>query len=278
MESLTDLRYIQHLLGKKGIAPNYAAGQNFLVSPEVIEATLLAMKGGPKLVTELGSGLGALTQGLVTSGYQVRAIERDRNLIALLCGVMPRAKYPNLEVEENDLRSAEWSHTEAYQLVGNIPYNLSGFIFRRITQLKPAPDRVILLVQKEVAQRVTATVPDMNLLALAISLWGKAEILLDVPRNCFWPQPEVESALIMLAPQRPNPLSTQEREAILTTSKSFFQAKRKQIGGIIRKVWPEKKGAAQKWAAAHDIDLAARPENLTTKHWQQLHHFLTDTE
>lgn len=266
MELLTDIHYIQRLLGRQKLKPAHSAGQNFLVAPEVVEATLLAMKGGPLAVTELGSGLGSLTQGLVSHGYRVRAIERDRNLIAILCRVLPRAKYPNLEVEENDLRQATWSQSEPYQLVGNIPYNLSGLILRRITHLEPAPERVILLVQKEVAQRATAQAPDMNLLSLAIGLWGTGAMLFNVGRNCFWPQPQVDSALIILTPD-PTAAPIQEREAILKVAKTFFQAKRKQMGGLLQRTHhlPAKK--AEETVKKVGITLQSRPQELSIEQW-----------
>ncbi len=274
MQLLTDIRYIQHLLGKDGLSPREASGQNFLISPEVVEATVLALKGGPKKVTELGSGLGALTQGLTLSGFEVRAIEHDRNLIAILEKILSPSKYPNLKMIEGDLRETSWEHSTPYQVAGNIPYNLSGLIFRRLTQLSPEPERVVLLVQKEVAQRVVARPPDMNLLALTIALWGDSRILLDVPRHCFWPAPEVQSALLLIVPFSPNARPIEAREALIKTAKVFFQGKRKQIGGMIRRHWHKTPEELNIFEKESNISLSARPENLSVDQWEKIHNFL----
>lgn len=275
MESLTDLSYIKHLLGKEGLLPDRSSGQNFLICREVVEATVLGIKGGPKNITELGSGLGSLTQGLVTQGYAVRGIEWDRNLTAILERVLPSARYPDLEIIREDLRQATWEQSKPYQVVGNIPYNLSGLIFRRLTQLDPVPERAMLLVQQEVARRCVARPPDMNLLSLSVALWGQATIVLHVPRTCFWPQPQVESALLLIVPHLPNRYSRPRREAILRTAKIFFQGKRKQIGGVIRREWQRSPEDLIALKHTYHIDPLSRPENLSVEDWEHLHDFLT---
>ncbi len=276
MELLTDIRYIQHLLGKEGVSPNHSAGQNFLVAPEVIEAALLSAKGGPKNITELGSGLGSLTQSLIMAGYHVRGIEWDKHLVAILRKVLPTTRHPNLAIVQGDLRKVAWEQSEAYQIMGNIPYNLSGLIFRRLTHLDPAPERAIFLVQKEVALRVAAHAPDMNLLGLSIALWGQATIVLRVPPTCFWPEPAVESTLLIITPHIPPLYSPEKREAILKTAKLFFQGKRKQIGGVIRRQWQRSPEDLIALRLKFGISPRARAENLSVQNWEHLHHFLTE--
>ncbi|MEK7557414.1 MAG: rRNA adenine dimethyltransferase family protein, partial [Patescibacteria group bacterium] len=230
---LTDTRTLQFLLQKAGVKPQRSAGQNFLICDEVVEATLASLRGGfgrqaaPNYVTELGAGVGTLTQALAAQGFYVRAIERDESLVNILQEQLPKKLRERVEIVNKDLRDVDWaqpSHKasagdKAYSLVGNIPYNLSGFIIRKITQLEPAPEAVVLLVQQEVAERMTAAPPAMNLLGLAVQLWGRADRLLSVPRSCFWPEPEVDSSLVVLTPHKEQGLMQAEREKILGVAK-----------------------------------------------------------
>lgn len=266
---LTDPKYLEQLLQKHRLTPNRAAGQNFLISPEVVEATILSLQGGPWQVTELGAGLGPLTQGLVGSGYTVHAIERDANLAHLLPSQLTPAEREHLQLEIGDLKAATWTWDTPYSLVGNIPYNLSGLILRQITQLTPTPDRVILLVQKEVGERLVATPPQMSLLSLAIQLWGTATILMPVPADCFWPAPQVDSALVMIMPHAtPRPLA--DRERILSVAKPIFQMKRKQLGGTLQRVTHYSAVDIQSLLEKLQIAPTARPQELSVEDWAVL--------
>ncbi len=265
--TLTDVSVIKEILGSAGVEPKHSAGQNFLICSEVIEATLTAIEGGPQNVTELGSGLGVLTQALAVSGYDVRGIEKDDVFVDLLPKHIPAKLREHVEIIHADLKDVAWEWDTPYYLVGNIPYNLSGYIIRRMTQLDPAPTRVILLVQKEVGQRIVAGVPDMSLLSLAVSLWGKADRILNVPPSCFWPQPTVSSSLILLEPSvdaAPN------REEIMTFAKPFFQNKRKQMGGTLRRAYSMEQNRAEELLKSADIAPTARPQEVSPRQWISL--------
>lgn len=267
--SLTDERYLKQLLGRAGVHPARCAGQNFLISEEVIEATLLALQDGPERVTELGAGIGTLTLPLAAAGFAVRAIERDKALAQVLHQQLPKKFQERVEIISQDLRETDWSWEKSYQLVGNIPYNLSGLIIRRITQLAPTPERVALLVQAEVGERLCAQPGEMSLLSLAVQLWGSAEKLLSVPPSCFWPQPQVTSQLVFLQPHTSG-LSLPERENILKIAKPFFQAKRKQMGGGLRHRYDVTEAGAAAWLAAIGATVQARPQELSPTQWQML--------
>ncbi len=270
---LTDLQTLKALLQKHDIEPSRSLGQNFLVCREVVEAVSMALGAAPQ-VTELGAGIGAITMELAAKGYQVRAIEKDDELAAMLPRIIPKALRSNIEVVHGDLRQEIWQWPSPYQIVGNIPYNLSGLVIRRLTQLEKEPTQALFLLQKEVGQRLTAHAPDMNLLSLAVQLWGNADVLLTVPPSCFWPQPEVHSCLVLLTPDPALGISITEREHILRVAKVFFQQKRKQIGGMLKKSF----GLSIK---EHDAILKklhlskeARPQELTRPVWQEMFYLL----
>ena len=266
---LTDLDVLQTYLAREKIEPARSSGQNFLVSQEVVEATVECLKGQPKHVTELGAGAGVLTQALVASGFTVKAIERDKKLIRVLQAALPAKKRSEVKVVEADLKEVDWAWDEPYVLAGNIPYNLSGFIFRKTTQLLPAPALVVFLVQLEVAQRVVAAPPNMSLLGLAVQLWGKPLIVLFVPPDSFWPKPQVTSALIAVEPHGTLP-ALDERERILAVAKKFFQGKRKQMGGQMKRLFnlsPEDILAVCDQAG---IQPSMRPQEVGVEQWKEL--------
>ncbi len=273
-QPLTNLAWLKQTLARHDIAPAKSLGQNFLICSEVVEAALAALEGGPPQITELGAGVGTLTQALVAHNYQVRAIEKDDDFVHLLPQTIPAKNKDSLNVVHGDLRQEEWHWAGAYQLIGNIPYNLSGLIMRRLTQLEQPPTQAIVLVQKEVGQRLRAVPPDMNLLGLAVSLWGSAQKILNVPPNCFWPRPKVYSQLVLLTPTTDNPLSPAQREATLAVAKVFFQQKRKQIGGVLRKSF--KLSAADQATILKKVNLesTARPQEISKENWVILTHLL----
>lgn len=266
---LTDEEYIRELLASAGVTPNRSSGQNFLISSEVRDAILTITEAGPSQVTELGAGMGPLTQGLLQQKMHVRAIERDETLAAILEKQIPAKLRSQLTLLKKDLRETDWTWPDSYQIAGNIPYNISGLILRRLTQLEPTPTQVVLLIQKEVGERIVAQPPNMHLLSVAVQLWGTPQLLLQVPANCFWPQPKVASQLLLLTPhERPLPLI--EREHILKVAKQFFQQRRKQLGGVLVSLYNLPRETVATKLKALTIDPTQRPQELTLEQWQGL--------
>lgn len=272
MLNLTDTETLRDYLETHHIAPSKAMGQNFLVSPEVVEATLVALGDTPS-VTELGPGAGALTQGLLASGKHVKAIEKDDDFARLLPSTVPPNMRERLDVIHDDLRNTEWFWDSSYCLVGNIPYNLSGYIIRRITELTPGPECAIILVQKEVGIRMRALAPDMSLMSLAIALWGQAQLLMNVPKSCFWPQPDVASQLILLTPHTPAK-SPSEIQTVMDIARPLFQQKRKQIGGLIQKIF----SVSPEVLETHDINPQMRPQELSVTQWYTISELCSDAQ
>lgn len=264
---LTDRQTLSALLKERGLYPRTTAGQHFLCCREVIEATVAALDPAVRMVTELGAGVGSLTLPLLEAGWQVRAVERDEGLAQLLRELTPSAWQRRLTVVQDDLRRVAWAWGETpYQVVGNIPYNLSGYIFRRLTQL--APVRTVLLVQREVAGRLAAVPPQLTLLGLAVHLWGRAEVIRQVPRGCFWPRPHVNSTLVRLtyAPSG----SVLERERVLSFARPLFARRRKQLGGSLRHVFGLTSEAAAAVLAAAGTAPQQRPQEVSVADWQHI--------
>lgn len=268
--SLTDPRYLRTLLAKAQVQPSRGAGQNFLICAEVVEATLMAVRGAPQRITELGAGLGTLTLPLLEQGFTVRAIEREQRLAGILESLTPKRLKSQLGLTVADLRAVPWEHPEAYQLVGNIPYSLSGLILRRLTQLQPPPTQVILLVQREVGERLLAAPPDMHLISVAVQAWGNVQRLLQVPASCFWPEPKVDSMLVLITPHSEVSATIEDREAMLAIARRCFQARRKQLGGVLQRAFRLTDEELTTILAAADVSPAQRPQELNLAQWQHL--------
>ncbi len=278
-DPLTNPDVLKSVLSSHKIQASKSLGQNFLICEEVIDAVLLGLDGGPKYVTELGPGLGTLTQGLIANEYHVRGIEKDDEFVKILPTMLPPKLRKNMEVVHGDLREIEWPHSakpacrtgrasrgdDSYAVVGNIPYNLSGLIIRRLTKLQKAPSCAIFLMQKEVVDRILMRDNLMSLLSLSVALWGSAELLLRVPPSCFIPQPKVHSRVIRLTPS-PSALPVEKREEIIAKAKPFFQAKRKQIGSTLKRTY----NFTDEQLAELPISPQLRPENLSVTSWIQL--------
>jgi 16S rRNA (adenine1518-N6/adenine1519-N6)-dimethyltransferase len=274
---LTDPEYLDFILKKNKIRADKTLGQNFLISQEVVDAIILGLEDEPKHVTELGPGLGTLTQGLIASGFHVRAIEKDDDFISIIPRVLPANLRENLELIHGDLKDIDWmspastatSAKQEWSLVGNIPYNLSGLIIRHLTKLQTAPERAIFLMQKEVVDRLVTEQGNMSLLGLSLGLWGTATLLLRVPPSCFIPQPSVQSSLVLLQPNSIR-LPVEKREEIIAKAKPFFQAKRKQISTTMKRAYLKTDEEIDFITQQLSISKQARPQDISIDTWARL--------
>lgn len=179
-------------------------GQHFLKNKSAINSIIQALDIQPnETVVEIGPGEGALTLPLAEAcdkiGGRLIAIEKDRNL----AGALPQ-KIKNVEVITGDALKELATpksyilNSKSWKLVGNIPYYITGKLLRVIGELEQKPSLVVLMIQKEVAERLSAQPPSMNLLAAATQIWSKPEILLNLKPKDFNPPPEVDSSVIKL--------------------------------------------------------------------------------
>jgi 16S rRNA (adenine1518-N6/adenine1519-N6)-dimethyltransferase len=267
IKDLTNVAFLKKLFQKEGLGPKHSMGQNFLICSEVLEATIMALEEGPKNITELGAGAGTLTQALLASKFNVRAIERDDELANLLTTLTPKKLIPQLTMVKGDLREEKWGWEKPFSVAGNIPYNLSGLIIKKVTQLEPKPQLVVLLIQREVGERLTAEAPNLSLISVAVRLWGQAEMILNVPADCFYPKPKVDSQLVLLSPNIDSHTSLAERERALKIIKRFFQAKRKQIGGVLKQQFKLSDTDTEKVLRLAKINRKQRPQEILPDQW-----------
>ncbi len=214
------------------ITAKKSLGQNFLVNQGIVQKIIDAadIKKGD-IILEIGPGTGILTKELAHRTGNVIAIEKDRDLIEDL-----RNKFPDIQVLEDDILKFDPAKYLApntkFKLMGNIPYYITSHLLRTIFESAnwrmARPELIVLMIQKEVAQRIMAKPPDMNILALSVQFYSKPEIVAQVSRGSFRPEPNVDSAVIKLTPTETN-LTKTEADNLFKVIRAGFSSKRKKL-------------------------------------------------
>lgn len=185
--------------------PNKLLGQNFLRNANVIEKIVVAVgvEAGDTII-EVGPGRGELTLPLAKRcaevGAHLFAVEKDKKLADDLLVEKNKLGIKNFEIMPGDILDLLGSKSfvyKSFKIVGNIPYYLTGHLLRTISELNELPTRCVFMVQKEVAQRLAAKPPNINRLAASVQFWADPKILLAVSRKDFFPQPKVDSAVVV---------------------------------------------------------------------------------
>lgn len=234
-------------------------GQNFLINPEILDKIVTAAELDKNdTVIEIGPGTGVLTEKLTEKSSRVIAVEKDRRLIEKL---KEKFKNVNVEIIEKDILKldvGELIENSPYKLIGNIPYYITSHLLKTIFEKWPTPNLVLLMVQKEVALRITAKPPRMNLLALSVQFYAEPKIVSYVSRGSFRPMPKVDSAIIKLVPLRQSRVVDNEsKDKFFKLIKTAFAGKRKQLKNTIGLEVLNKAGIKPK----------ARPEELSMNDW-----------
>jgi len=225
--------------------PKKALGQHFLNDPGILRRIADALAPEPgETVLEIGPGPGGLTAQLATRDLRLVAIERDRDMVPGL-----RARFPAVEVIEGDALEEDWHRLAGgpFSVIGNIPYNITSPLIDQALR-PPRPRRIVLLVQKEVAERVAAAPGGKEYGALTIGVQSVATVerLFKVPAGAFHPPPKVDSAVIRLTPRRPPLIRDDEVAAFRRFVVGLFGFRRKQLARALRELtgWDAERAAA----------------------------------
>ena len=188
------------LLKKYGLRADKRLGQNYLQDASALEKIVEAAEiQKTDIVLEVGPGLGSLTHYLSISAHQVVAVELDPKLVSVLQNIL--RPYANVRLIHGDilnLTPKELGLPADYLVAANIPYNITSAIIRHLLESQPKPRRIVLTVQKEVAERICAKPPNMSLLALSVQVYGTPHIMARIPADAFFPAPKVDSAVVRM--------------------------------------------------------------------------------
>lgn len=259
------------VLDKYHIKPHKGLGQNFLSDDAVLrQIAESADFPADATVLEVGPGLGSLTRHLGEMAKQVIAVELDHDLIPVLSQELKA--FPNIRVIEGDILKFNVDEyiEDTYYVAANIPYYITSAVIRHLLEGKARPKRMALTVQKEVAERICALPGKHSLLSLSVQIYGKADIPLIIPASAFYPQPEIDSAVVRID-LYDEPLIPEDRvEQFFTLAKAGFGQKRKTLRNSLSSNLHLSGNEVEERLKAADIDPMRRAETLSIPEWKKL--------
>ncbi|MEK7142673.1 MAG: 16S rRNA (adenine(1518)-N(6)/adenine(1519)-N(6))-dimethyltransferase RsmA [Patescibacteria group bacterium] len=253
--------------------PKKSLGQNFLIDlavlPKIIQAA--GIKKG-ETVLEIGPGFGILTQAILASGAQVFAVEKDFQLVEKL---RESIKNKNLTIIHQDALFFDPSNLKSYKLVANLPFSIASPIVRKFLENPNQPEIMVVMVQKEVAKKIIAKPGDSQrgVLTLAVEFYGQAEIIAEVNKNSFHPQPKIDAAIIKIKPykdHRVGGLKQVEPKLFFRLVRAGFSSKRRQIHNSLAATLRLSKPEVKAWLEKSNINPQLRAEDLTLTDWLNL--------
>jgi 16S rRNA (adenine1518-N6/adenine1519-N6)-dimethyltransferase len=263
---------ISLLLKKYGLRPHKGLGQNFLQDPIALEKISQAAEiRETDTVLEIGPGLGSLTRYLAAAAREVIAVELDQHLLPPLKAIL--APYQNVRLIHGDileLSPDDLIQEQDYLVAANIPYYITSAVIRHLLESRRKPRRVVLTIQKEVAQRICEKPGDMSLMALSVQVYGRPRIAAQVPAGAFFPAPSVDSAVLVIDIY-PMPLIPPEYlDSFFKLIKAGFSQKRKTLRNSLSSGLSIPPTNAADLLTGVGIDPQRRAETLSIQEWQQL--------
>jgi 16S rRNA (adenine1518-N6/adenine1519-N6)-dimethyltransferase len=257
------------LLERHGLNPSRALGQNFLVDPNMVRRIVrLSGVAASDPVVEIGAGLGSLTLALAEAGAVVTAVEIDRYLLPALREVTADLE-AEVTVVEGDAMALNWDDLlaahERWSLVANLPYNVATPLVCDLLDDVPRINRMLVMVQREVGERLAASPGDAayGIPSIKVAYWATARVVGRVPPTVFLPQPKVESALVRIE-RRDQPAVGADPDRLFALVRKAFGQRRKMLRrSLAGVVSPEMFELA-------DIRPEARPEELGIEAWGRL--------
>ena len=292
-----EVKRLKKLLRKYQIRPSKRLGQNFLIDKEVVRKIIEAAELKPEdIVLEIGPGIGALTIELAKRVKRVITIEKDLKMIEVLRETLK--DFGNIEIIQGDILKLKFQIANSkiqipktYKIVANLPYYIvSPVIHQFLENTQVRPVSMVLMVQKEVGQRICAKPPEMSILAVSVQFYAQPEIISYVSKKSFWPQPKVDSAIIKITPKNfaeVRPLSILHRSDLCQlffkiVRAGFSQPRKQLINNLSRLNFSSKnlRGQAKNpklnrervksWLLKNNIQPTQRAETLTIEDWISL--------
>lgn len=270
--TLTDPRDLQELAARYHVHVTKRFGQHFLIDDAVLSAVVSAAGvGSHDRVLEVGPGFGALTEALLSAGAAVTAVEVDPRLARAL-----RDRFSGndrLRIENDEFFHWHRKHilefgAESFAIVANLPYNITGRFFRTVlADAERLPSRIVVTIQKEVAERIAAERGAMSMLGLSVQAYGTPRVVRTVGKAAFWPRPDVLSAVLAIEDiHRP----ALDPTPALRLAAFAFTERRKQLSGVLSRKLALSKERIIDACVAAGVAPEARPQELGLSDWHAL--------
>ncbi len=272
MYNLSDIGTVRSILEKHGFTFSKALGQNFLINPavcpEMAEEAVTSENDG---VIEIGAGVGVLTAELCKRAKKVVSIELDKRLLPVLDETL--AEFDNFEVVNEDILKVDlhklikekFSDCENVSVCANLPYYITSPVIMKLLEDKLPIKQIIVMVQREAADRLTAPVGsrEAGAITVAVNYYAEAEKLFNVSKGSFVPSPKVDSAVIRLAIYGKPPIETKDEELFFRTVKAMFMQRRKTALNSVSAGLGIPKDTVVKALEMTELDANVRAEKLT---------------
>lgn len=252
------------------IKPIKHLGQNFLIDKTIISKLIKGAKlAKTDTVLEIGPGMGVLTQEIAKRVKKIIAVEKDPRMCKLLKERL--RDFKNIEIINQDILKTDITRygllITGYKVVANLPFYITAPVIRKFLEAKNPVQEMVLIIQKEVAQRICAKPPRMSILAVSVQFYSNVKILSYVSKKSFYPQPKVDSAIIRITPKRKYKINVDEFFKVV---KAGFSQPRKQLANNLSKQLKLNKKELGSLLLDKGIKPTQRAETLTINNWIDL--------
>ena len=260
-----------NLRARKGL------GQHFLIDEEVLKLIASAAELTPAdVVIEVGPGLGVLTRELAKQVGQVIAVELDNKLAAILNKTL--SSFNNVTIINEDVLKIDPTAllkevgfpAQSYKVVANLPYYITSPVLRHFLEASVKPQIMLVMVQKEVANEIAAKPGRMSVLSISVQLYGEPTVISYVPSSCFYPAPEVDSAILRIAVYPQPAADISDVDSFFALVRAGFSASRKQMANSLAQGLGWSKAEVLSLLEGADIVPQRRAETLTLEEWARL--------
>ena len=268
---------VERYLRSHGLGPRKRFSQNHLVDAQVLEGIVEAAAPEPgRRILEIGPGLGILSGALLERGADVTAVEIDPRLARHLAQRFAEPAAGSFELVEADVLDIPMREVvePPYDLVANLPYHITSPVLHHVLAREPRPERFVLMLQREVAERIAARPDGMSYLSVFVQYHAAVRVAFIVPRDAFEPAPEVESA-VLVGEVRPRQLLPEEEDSLWRLIQAGFRERRKMLHNVLPRQLPSVgRGRFEAALSAAGIAPDRRPQTLSVEEWLTLHRVL----
>ena len=266
---------VRRLLRDAGLRPRKSLGQNFLVHEGALARVAAAAGIRPEdTVLEIGAGVGSLTRHLAAQARRVVAVEIDPSFLPILQSVL--AARPNVSIVLGDILALPLEkllgavEAGAFKVAANIPYYITSAVIRRLVESAARPRRIVLTVQKEVADRICAAPGKMSLLALSVQYYGRPSIAGTIPADSFYPVPDVDSAIVRVDMDSAPDREPESAARMFRIARAGFSQKRKKLRNTLSAGLGEPVGRVEQRLGKAGVDPDRRPETVSVEEWVRI--------
>ena len=266
---------VKDILNQLGSAPQKSKGQHFLLDETVCDRMVeVANVSAEDTIVEIGPGLGVLTKKLAETGAHVISVELDKNFVQYIESLFQFDE--NVTVLEGDiLRLIKdtsifgYIGEGSYKIVANLPYNITSHLLKSFLTAAHKPEKMVVMIQKEVAERITEEPGKMSLLSLSVQYYADPRLVMNIPADAFYPPPQVNSAILDIDIRKDNP-STEEEKELFRLAKMGFVGKRKQLKNTMMNGLHWDASKVEELLEKSNIKPQCRPQELSIDDWKRL--------